>query len=265
MAPGMQLISYPETNKMDNSHLHAKRFYLRNSIALFYLLSLGYFSGNFSPDFVHASEPAPSREESQFKIYIAGKEVGKEKFTILTSADSVNSSSILEFQEPGNNGRKVKIETQLTANSRFLPRSYSLKTDVDGHKGLMVGTFTPGQVMFEIKGDGISRKSGLLIGDQCQILDSNIFHHFTYIARAFDFEQKKSQSFEVVVPQELDDGVLKVSNVGKEFIFLRGKGKDLIHLRGDSGQLLIDLWIDSRRILHKIAIPAKQIEVIRMD
>jgi hypothetical protein len=153
----------------------------------------------------------------------------------------------------------------LTANSRFLPRSYSLNTEVDGQKGMIVGTFTPGQAMFEITGSGNIRKSGLLVGDQYQILDSNIFHHFTFIARAFDFEQKKSQSFEVVVPQELDRGVLKVSNVGKEMIFLRGKGKDLIHLRGDSGQLQIDLWIDDRRILHKIAVPAKQIEVIRMD
>jgi hypothetical protein len=261
MAPGMPLISYPETNKMNNSHLHAKRFYLRNSIALFCLLSLEIYM----PAFVQAREPAPSREESQFKIYIAGKEVGKEKFAILTSTDSVSSSSILEFQEPGKNGRKVKIETQLTANSRFLPSSYSLKTDVDGQKGMIVGTFTPGQAMFEIKESGNSRKSGLLVGDQYQILDSNIFHHFTFIARAFDFEQKKSQSFEVVVPQELDNGVLKVTNVGMDFILLRGKGKDLIHLRGDSGQLLIDLWIDSQRILHKIAIPAKQVEVIRMD
>jgi hypothetical protein len=257
----MQLISYPEANKMDNSHLHAKRLYLRSSIALLYLLSLDIYL----PAFAQAREPAPSREESQFKIYIAGKEVGKEKFAILTSAESVSSSSILEFQEPGKNGKKVKIETQLTAKSRFLPLSYSIKTDVDGQKGMLVGTFTTGQAMFEIKGSGNSRKSGLLVGDQYQILDSNIFHHFTFIVRAFDFEQKKSQSFEVVVPQELDNGVLKVSDIGMERIVLHGKGKDLTHLRCDSGQLLIDLWIDNQRILHKIAIPAKQIEVIRID
>jgi hypothetical protein len=50
-----------------------------------------------------------------------------------------------------------------------------------------------------------------------------------------------------------------------EKTLLRGKNKDLYHLIADSGQLKIDLWIDNQRILHKIAVPAKDIEVVRAD
>jgi hypothetical protein len=38
---------------------------------------------------------------------------------------------------------------------------------------------------------------------------------------------------------------------------------DLHHLKADSGVLFIDLWIDDQKIVYKIALPAKKIEVIR--
>jgi|WetSurMetagenome_2_1015567.scaffolds.fasta_scaffold43349_2 hypothetical protein len=215
---------------------------------------------------VRSGEQASSREESQFSINIAGKEVGKEKFTILTSAENISSSSILEFQENGKKGHKMRIETQLTTDAQFVPKAYQLKTDTDGQKGSIRGTFAPAEAMFEISGSGAPRKSGLLVGDHYQILDSNVFHHYAFIARAFDYNgNEKSQSFEVVVPQELDRGVLKVSNAGMEKTSLRGKTKNLYHLKADSGQLMLDLWVDEQRILHKIEIPAKKIEIIRMD
>jgi hypothetical protein len=215
---------------------------------------------------LHGEENSGSREQSQFSIYIDGKEAGREKFTIMTSAESVHSSSDMEFREPVKNGRKMKIETQMTMDAKFLPQSYQLKTDTNGTKGMIVGSFTPGQAMFEIQGGGNTRKSGLLVADQYSILDSNIFHHFVFIVRSFAFDAgKKIQSFNVIVPQEMDVGVLRVSDLGLEKTSLRGKEKELHHLRADSGQVLIDLWVDKQKILRKIAIPSKRVEAIRAD
>jgi hypothetical protein len=220
----------------------------------------------FLPDFARGDEKSAQREDSQFNIYIAGKEAGKERYTILTSAVSISSSSTLEFQQPGKKGGKVRIETQLTADSRFLPKSYQLKSDIDGKKATVVGEFTENQVMFQTNENGNIRKSGLMVGDKYLILDTNIFHHFIFIARAFDLnDRNKSQSFEVIVPQELDRGVLRVSNLGIEKTSVRGKEKELYHLKADSGQLQIDLWIDSQKILHKISIPTKKVEVVRIN
>jgi hypothetical protein len=237
-----------------------KRLYLRSRAVI---ILAAWFLPAAS---VRSDEPAPGREESQFSITIAGREVGKEKFTILTSAENITSNSSLEFQQSGKNGHKMKIETQMTADAQFVPKSYLLKTDIDGQKGSIRGTFSPAQAMFEISGSGASRKNGLLVGDRYQILDSNVFHHFIFIVRAFDLNGgEKPQSFEVIVPQELDSGVLKISNAGPEKVSLRGKTKELYHLKADSGELKIDLWVDARKILYKIAIPAKNIEILRLD
>jgi hypothetical protein len=218
------------------------------------------------PAFLPAGENSGSREQSQFNIYVGGKESGKEKFTILTSAESVRSSSVMEFQELVKNGRKMRIETEMTMNAQFTPQAYQLKTDTNGSKATMVGSFTPGQAMFEIQVSGNSKKSGLLVADRYSILDSNTFHHFIFIVRSFDFAAgKKAQAFNVIVPQEMEIGVLRVSDLGIAQTSLRGKEKDLRHLSADSGRVLIDLWVDNQKILQKISIPSKGVEAIRAD
>jgi hypothetical protein len=125
--------------------------------------------------------------------------------------------------------------------------------------------FAPGQVSFEYPVAGVQRKTGLLVGDKYVLLDENVFHHFVFLARLFDFSSKeRSQSFEVVIPQELDNGTIKVSDAGKEKVALKGKKeKELHHLKLDSGLVQIDLWIDDQKIVHKIALPGKGIEVLR--
>ncbi len=205
-----------------------------------------------------------SREEASFDIFIAGKVIGKERYSILSSDESASSSSILDFKNPDNKNQEVQIETQLEMDSHFLPRSYQLKSNVGGQSGTIVGVFSQRQAMFEYKGSGTPRKGGLLVGDQYIILDTNIFHHFIFLARLFKFGSDETpQSFEVVVPLEQDSGVLKISEIGKETISVDGEKIRAHHLKADSGLLLIDLWVDDNRILHKIAIPSKGIEVIR--
>ena len=206
----------------------------------------------------------PSLEEAQFDIYVAGKKIGTEKYSILFSEDSASSSSVLDFQDPGNRHQKVHMETQLNMDGLFLPRSYKLRTDVDGQKGIMDGAFSQGQAIFEYRGNGKPRKSGLLVGERYSVLDTNVFHHFVFVARLFNIgEKEKSQSFEVVVPQEMENGFLKISAVGVDKVRVGGQSRRLHHLKADTGFQQIDLWVDDARVLYKIALPAKKIEVIR--
>ena len=212
----------------------------------------------------HGAEQKSSREQAQFAIYVGGKEVGQEKFLIQASGDSVSSSSTLSFRDPGKSRQTVKIETQLVMDERLVPRNYQLRTDVGGQKGIMKAVFAQGQANFEYLANGSPAKSGLLVGDRFSVLDTNVFHHFAFIARLFDFNSnEKTQSTEVVIPQELSNGILKISNAGLEKTDIRGKKRELHHLKADSGTVLIDLWIDDQHVLYKIALPVKGIEVVR--
>jgi hypothetical protein len=211
----------------------------------------------------YGDEQRLASEEARFDIYVAGKKIGQEKFSIEYLAESIRSRSTLNFRDPGNQHQKVRIETQLSMDTQYLPKAYHVETDIDERTVTMKGTFVPGQANFEYQVNVVPRKMGLLVGDRYIILDTNVFHHFTFIGRLFDFGADSPQSINVVIPQELDSGVLKVTMVGTEEVSVRGGKKKLNHLKVDSGRLLIDLWIDSQRILYKIALPAKGIEVVR--
>jgi hypothetical protein len=222
-------------------------------VVSFLLLSLGY-----------SAEQKASREEAQFDIYVGGKQIGQEKFSIQSSSDSIHSRSTISFHDPANSNQSIKLETDLVTDGRFVPRSYQLRTDANGQKGMMKGTFSPGQAGFEYLAGGSPRKTGLLVGDRYLVLDTNVFHHFIFIARAFDLSSKeKSQSIEVVIPQEFENGLLKVSNIASEKISVQGKNRELHHLKADSGSVQIDLWVDDHHVLYKIALSAKRIEVVR--
>ncbi len=210
------------------------------------------------------ADKKPDREEGVFHIRFAGDEIGTEKFVIAGAGDTFSSTSLLDFRNPGESHQRVQMETRLDMTGRYVPTSYSLKSDVDGKKGSIVGVFTPNQAMFEYTGNGATRKAGVLVGNEYTLLDSNIFHHFIFLVRLFQFDSKeKQQKFEVVIPQETDSGILTVSETGRETITVGGKKRDTRRLQVDSGSLVMQLWVDSRHFLYRSAVPAKQLEIDR--
>jgi hypothetical protein len=228
----------------------------------YFILSL--LLGILLPHEIFCVDKKPSQEEGRFDILVAGKEIGQERFSITRSDDSVSGHSTMNFRDPAGQHGSVQIETQLTMDSQYMPRNYQVQTVMGGRKQIVKGTFVPSQAMFEYRADGVPGKSGLLVGDRYVILDTNVFHHFIFIARLFNLSSGgKAQSIEAVIPQEMDAGILKIIDVGTEKVSLRGKNRELHRLKVDSGPLQIDLWVDENHFLYKIALPAKQLEVIR--
>lgn len=203
-----------------------------------------------------------SREEGEYKIFASGREIGAEKYAVVASANGVTSTSFLEFRNPGSGPQRIRLETKLEMDGNYVPRSYDLKSEVDGQKGSIIGQFAPNQVIFEYSGGGRSVRNGLLLGNRFTVLDTNVFHHFIFLARLFKYGAGANpQTFDVVIPQEKDTGTLKIRELNKETIVSKGKKVNTTHLLVDSGALQIHLWVDNERVPRKIAVPDKGIEV----
>lgn len=207
-----------------------------------------------------------SRQEGEYRIFLSGREIGVEKYLVVTSDDAVTSSSTLDFRNPGAGRQKVTLKTRLEMDRQYVPRSYELESEVDGQKGSIRSEFSPNQVIFEYSGNGASYRNGLLVGDRYTILDTNAFHHFIFLTRLFKYDSgDKPQTFDVVIPQERETGMLKITELKKETILIQGKKISTAHLLVDSGSLQIQLWVDSERIPRKIAVPGKGIEVLHSN
>jgi hypothetical protein len=213
---------------------------------------------------VHAPANKPAREEGEFRIVVGGKEVGIERYEIVELGDRVQTTSVVDFRNPEVANQKVHFETTLETDGRYTPQRYVLKSEVDGKKGTITGTFRPNQVMFEYASEAGSRKSGLLTGKEYTLLDTNVFHHFSFIARLFEVGDNKAQKLEVVIPQEADSGTVTVSDAGKQNVTVRGKKVQARHLLLDTGVLKIDLWVDDARAVQRMEVPSKAVLVERI-
>ncbi len=216
------------------------------------------------PGMIRGSGVKTGREDGEFRIYASGKEIGTEKYVIVSSQGAVSSTSFLDFRNPADRHQKIQLETKLEMDGGYLPKSYQLKSNVDGQKGMIQGVFSQGQAMFEYVAGEVPRKEGLLVGDHYTILDTNIFHHFVFLVRLFKYGAKeKEQRFEVVIPQEQQNGLLRISEQGSESIAVHGRKIRAHRLCVDSGSVKIYLWVDENRILRKLTVPGREIEVLR--
>jgi len=213
-----------------------------------------------------AADKKARSEEGEFKISFAGREIGSERFTIATSDDAVQSTSVVSFRNPQNPQQKITLETRLGMSGRFVPTSYELKSEAGGKTGTVVGRFSPNQVIFEYSGTGDSVRRGLLVGDEYTVLDTNVFHHFTFLVRLFEGKGKETGGrFEVVIPQENDSGFLRMKELEKETIVAGGKKIRCRRFQVDSDAVSIELWADDQQRLQKIAVPDRKIEVVRSN
>jgi len=212
-----------------------------------------------------ADEPKAVLEEGQFKIVVNGSEIGNERFSIASLGESASSVSTLEFRNPSNRNQKVKMESKLEMGMKFLPKDYLLTSDVDGKKGQIHAEFSSHQVMFDLSGSGTGQRSGLLLGEEYTVLDTNFFHHFIFLTRLFDSGgREKSRRFEVIIPQEQDNGTVTLTDRGNEPLSVKGKKTEARRILVDSGSVQINLWVDRGGTLQKIDVPSKGIEVLRV-
>jgi hypothetical protein len=211
-----------------------------------------------------AGKNAADSEKGCLGIYVDGKEIGEETYSIQGSSDSFRSESVVAFKNPGLAAQEVKIETQLTMDENYMPQSYHVRSSIGGNTREIEGTFVSGQAMFKYQTQGIPHQQGLLVDDYYVILDANVFHHFIFVGRLVEFDNAESiQSLDVVIPQAMDNGILEIQDAGLDKITVHGKKLELHRLKVKTDKLRIDLWVDDNRLLHKIAIPVKKIEVMR--
>jgi len=172
---------------------------------------------------------------------------------------------MLEFRNPSNRNQKIKMESKLEMGLNYLPKDYLLTSDVDGKKGQIHAEFSAHQVMFDLSASAAEQRSGLLLGDTYTVLDTNVFHHFIFLARLFERgDREKTRRFDVVIPQEQDNGKVTLTDMGNESLSVKGKKAEVRRILVDSGSVQINLWVDHGVILQKIGVPSKSIEVLRI-
>jgi hypothetical protein len=91
------------------------------------------------------------------------------------------------------------------------------------------------------------------------VLDNNLYHQYVVLAHLYDWNKKGSQSFAVLVPQEMTPGNVTVDSLGKQDV---GGGIKLEELRVKTEDLELDLYLDGQKLVRIVA-PSSNAEIVR--
>jgi hypothetical protein len=90
------------------------------------------------------------------------------------------------------------------------------------------------------------------------ILDNNLYHQYAILARLYDREKKGSQTFSVLVPQEMTPGSVTVESIAPT------NGSNAAEmLRVQTTDIEVDLSLDAKGRLMRLVAPGSNAEVVR--
>lgn len=197
----------------------------------------------------------PGAEQGVFRVYANGKEIGTETFRIVRDgADWIAEGRVALNSADG----KVQQATKLLLTSDGGLRSYSWEQSSPKKASANVA-YQDGKAVIEYKLDRGSDRAEYSFGTpQVAILDNNVFHHFIFLIRHYDFAKSGSQQIPIFVPQDVTPGTIAVTDRGME----NRQGKKWRHMTATTPDLEIHLWLEGERLV-KIAVPAANVEVVR--
>lgn len=211
-----------------------------------------------------ASAAENLKDRGQFILKLGGDQIGTETFEIATKGDTVEASAKIELRVQ-QEGKAVEFKTSphLVLTPDLEPLSYEWS-----QKGAQSS-----QLEVDLRSSRATAKYRTVSGEEdvrefefaknLVILDNNVIHHYQIIVLRFRRAGGGKQTFPAFIPQEALPGSLTVEDAGPDRVDVGGHEQLLQHLVVTTDNARIDLWVDDRDRLQKIAIPAGQLEVFR--
>ncbi len=197
------------------------------------------------------------QDKGKFKISVNGAALGTEEFEIRPNGDHWIAQGSADVRPPG--GQPAHVSAHLTLQPNGAPVSYDWSTQ-GAKKASAEIQFQNSIASITLHLDNARpfTQQFTFTSPLVVILDNNLYHQYEILARLYDREKKGSQTFPVLVPQEMTPG-----NVTVESFNPTGGGNAAEMLRVQTADLEVDLSLDSKGRLVRLVAPASNAEVVR--
>jgi len=197
-----------------------------------------------------------SPDKGKFNILVNGQQVGKEEFEISPNGDNWIAHGTSEIQAADG---VMHVSGTLELHPDGTPVRYEWSTQGAKKASANIG-FNGATATIDLHVEGAKpyTQTFTFNSPQVAILDNNLYHQYAVLARLYDWDKKGTQTFSVLVPQELTPGSVTVDSLGSQSI----GGKKLDELRVKTEDLELDLYLDGSRLV-RIVSPASNAEIIR--
>jgi hypothetical protein len=202
-------------------------------------------------------DPVLIPDKGKFKISVNGAALGTEEFEIHPSGDHWIAQGSSDVQPPG--GQPAKVSAHLTLQPNGTPVSYDWSTQ-GAKKASAEIQFqnSIATIILRLENAKPFTQQFTFTSPLVAILDNNLYHQYAILARLYDREKKGSQTFSVLVPQEMTPGSVTVESISPP------SGSNVAEmLRVQTTDLEVDLSLDAKGRLIKLVAPASNAGVVR--
>jgi hypothetical protein len=223
------------------------------SLACLLALALGAFA--------HAAQKKASvfvPDHGKLNILLDGKSVGHEEFEITANSGAWSAKGTTVLQSP--DGKSEKVTGTLALQPDGPPVSYDWSAQAEKTNTAHV-TFTNGvaKTTLQMQGARPFEQENSFGSPLIVILDNNLYHHYALLARVYDWSRRGSQTFSVLIPQEITPGSISVDAVGS----VSADGKNYDGLKVTTSDLEVILYLDSNHRLMRLDVPSAKVTVLR--
>ena len=198
-------------------------------------------------------------EKGKFNILLEGKSVGREDYEIAASGGGWTAHGTTSLKPP--EGAASTVTGTLALQPDGVPVSYDWSSQAEKSNAAHV-LFTNGVAKMTLQLQGathpyeqdFSFASPLIV-----VLDNNLYHQYAVLARVYDWSKRGTQSFPVLIPQELAPGTITVDWAGA----VSADGKTYEGLKVITNDLEIVLYLDGNHRLVRMEVPSAKVAVIR--
>jgi hypothetical protein len=205
-----------------------------------------------------AATPSPLVEEKgKLTILLDGKPVGTEEFEIARSGKDWEARGTTRLQTPGEAATQVTARMRLSADGA--PLHYQWSTS-GPKKASATVVFENNVAKLTLQMESAKPYEQLLsFGTRVVILDNNLYHDYAILARIYDWNARGTQTFAVLIPQDMTPGSITVEDGGPQ----KADGGTLDLLRVKTADLAVELYLDASHRLLRLAVPAAKAEIRR--
>jgi hypothetical protein len=228
-------------------------------VALVLLLIVGSTALLALPD--QKKGPAGSvfvTDKGKFKIVLDGKTVGREEFEIVPSGGGWVAKGTTHLSPEGSPA--TTVTGALTLQPDGMPISYDWTSQADKTNGAKI-LFANGvaKMTVQLQGARPFEQDFTFNSPLVVVLDDNLYDQYAVLARIYDWSRRGTQTFSVLIPQELQPGTITVDWAGAVSV----EGTAYEGLKVVTSDLEVVLYLDSNHRLMRLEVPSSKAAVVR--
>lgn len=197
-------------------------------------------------------------DKGKLTIQLDGQTVGNEQFELSQAGSDWVAKGTTEITLPGAPATRVSGTLKLQADGA--PISYEWTSRADKTNGAHV-TFSNGvaKITLEMQGARPYEQDLTFNAPLIAVLDNNLYHQYELLARMYDWSKRGTQTFPVLIPQDLTPGSISVEATGTA----SHDGKSYEGLRVTTSDLEVLLMLDDNHRLMRLEVPSAKVSVVR--